>query len=122
MTPFSNGRLWKQMTSLSARCAAAALAFAIGMGVNLDFNRTHTPISGTWLGSGLTLSEAQAGASRSEARRVARRTARRTTRRVNRRNSLPAGCPLRGLYYYCGGVYYQNVVQDGATVYIVVTP
>jgi hypothetical protein len=29
---------------------------------------------------------------------------------------------LVGLYYYCGGVYYQSTVRDGATVYIVVTP
>ena len=57
------------------------------------------------------------------ARRVARRTARRTTRRVVRRHAtLPYGCPLRGLYYYCGGVYYQQVIEDGATVYVIVTP
>jgi hypothetical protein len=29
---------------------------------------------------------------------------------------------LVGLYYYCGGVYYQSTVRDGSTVYIVVTP
>ena len=55
--------------------------------------------------------------------RVARRTARRTSRRVARRHAvLPGGCPLVGLYYYCGGVYYQPVVESGQTVYIVVTP
>jgi len=55
--------------------------------------------------------------------RVARRTARRTSRRVARRHAfLPAGCPLVGLYYYCGGIYYQPVVEAGSTVYIVVTP
>ena len=55
--------------------------------------------------------------------RVARRTARRTSRRVARRHAvLPAGCPLVGLYYYCGGVYYQPVVESGKTVYVVVTP
>ena len=36
--------------------------------------------------------------------------------------TLPRGCPLVGLYYYCGGVYYQSTVQNGATVYVVVTP
>jgi hypothetical protein len=56
-------------------------------------------------------------------RRVARRTARRTSRRVARRHAfLPAGCPLTGAYYYCGGVYYQPVVESGSTVYVVVTP
>jgi hypothetical protein len=56
-------------------------------------------------------------------RRVARRTARRTSRRVARRHAfLPAGCPLMGAYYYCGGVYYQPVVEQGKTVYVVVTP
>lgn len=55
-------------------------------------------------------------------RGTARRTARRTTRRVVRRNTLPAGCVRRGAYYYCGGVYYQPVVEGGATVYIVVNP
>jgi hypothetical protein len=55
--------------------------------------------------------------------RVARRTARRTSRRVARRHAvLPVGCPLVGLYHYCGGVYYQPVVESGKTVYVVVTP
>lgn len=57
-------------------------------------------------------------------RRASRRTARRTSRRVNRRdnyiNTLPAGCVRRGAYWYCGGIYYQSVVQDGRTVYVVV--
>ena len=57
------------------------------------------------------------------ARRAVRRTSRRTSRRVARRHSaLPHGCPLVGAYYYCGGVYYQPVVENGSTVYIVVTP
>ncbi len=57
------------------------------------------------------------------ARRTSRRVARRTSRRVARRHAyLPAGCPLTGAYYYCGGVYYQPVVESGSTVYVVVTP
>ena len=64
-----------------------------------------------------------AAASRNEARRVSRRTSRRTSRRVSRRYAtLPGGCPFRGAYYYCGGVYYQPVVESGTTVYIIVTP
>jgi len=53
-------------------------------------------------------------------RRVARRTARRTTRRNTYINTLPAGCVRRNAYWYCGGIYYQPVVQDGRTVYVVV--
>ncbi|MEO1194383.1 MAG: hypothetical protein AAFY02_21735 [Pseudomonadota bacterium] len=56
-------------------------------------------------------------------RRVARRTSRRVSRRTQRRyNALPNGCPRSGPYYYCGGVYYQPLVEDGSTVYVVVTP
>ena len=56
-------------------------------------------------------------------RRVARRTARRTTRRTTMRlDALPAGCPRSGPYYYCGGVYYQPVVEGGSTTYVIVTP
>lgn len=53
---------------------------------------------------------------------VARRTSRRTARRQAYIHSLPAGCPIRGAYYYCGGVYYQAVPQGGSTVYVVVNP
>lgn len=56
-------------------------------------------------------------------RHAARRTARRTTRRAVRRlTHLPAGCYWRAPYHYCGGVYYQPVVEGGTTVYIVVNP
>lgn len=66
---------------------------------------------------------AQAGPRHREARRVARRTSRRTTRRTVRRLTvLPAGCAWRAPYHYCGGVYYQPVVEGGTTVYVVVTP
>ncbi len=63
-------------------------------------------------------------------RRVARRTARRTARRVERRHdyydSLPGGCAQVGiggvLYWRCGSIYYQPIVNDGRTVYVIVTP
>jgi hypothetical protein len=41
---------------------------------------------------------------------------------VRRLTVLPAGCAWRAPYHYCGGVYYQPVVEGGATVYIVVNP
>lgn len=67
--------------------------------------------------------EAVAAPARRAVRRTARRTSRRTSRRVARRYAaLPHGCPLTGAYYYCGGVYYQAVVEDGSTVYVIVTP
>jgi hypothetical protein len=72
------------------------------------------------------IATAEAGPRLRQNRRVARRTARRTARRVNRRqnyfNALPGGCVLRAGYHYCGGVYYQPLVQGGRTVYVVVNP
>lgn len=63
---------------------------------------------------------------RRETRRVARRTARRVDRRQDRRDSLPSNCAevlLNGYpYWYCGGVYYQEVMEDDVTIYIVVNP
>jgi hypothetical protein len=73
-------------------------------------------------GPGISLGMSQAEAAPYH-RRVARRTSRRTSRRVARRHAvLPVGCPLVGLYHYCGGVYYQPVVESGKTVYVVITP
>lgn len=65
-----------------------------------------------------------------ERRRETRRVARRTTRRVNRRHdyyrSLPVGCTrvyLNGYrYWYCGGVYYDELLDNDTTVYIIVNP
>ena len=53
---------------------------------------------------------------------VARRTTRRTVRRVNYYSVLPAGCGWRAPYHYCGGIYYEPVVQGGQTTYIIVNP
>ena len=52
---------------------------------------------------------------------------RRTARRVHRRherwlNALPVGCismRINGIAYWrCGSVFYEKVVREGATVYI----
>ncbi len=53
---------------------------------------------------------------------VARRTTRRTVRRINYYSVLPAGCAWRAPYHYCGGIYYEPVVQGGQTVYIIINP
>ncbi|MEM6677932.1 MAG: hypothetical protein AAF675_08675 [Pseudomonadota bacterium] len=99
--------------------AILAAAFTLGMGLRPEV--AVEPATGA-----LSLSVATQGAEaqtyRAQSRRVARRTARRTSRRQDYIRSLPAGCVLRGAYHYCGGVYYQPVVQSGTTVYIIVTP
>lgn len=55
---------------------------------------------------------------------VARRTSRRTTRRAVAATaavtSLPAGCVPAGATYTCGAASYQEVVDGGNVVYVVV--
>jgi hypothetical protein len=53
---------------------------------------------------------------------VTRRTTRRTVRRRTYYSGLPAGCAWRAPYHYCGGIYYEPVIQDGKEVYIIVNP
>lgn len=69
---------------------------------------------------------AQADVKRRKVRRAARRTTRRVIRRHQYYRALPRGCiraAVRGTWYWrCGGVYYRELVEDGATVYIIVTP
>ncbi len=94
---------------------AAAVVFSVGFlgEVRVENAGSQGPLVS------FGVSKAEAG----PARRTARRTSRRTTRRVVRRHSvLPHGCPLAGAYYYCGGVYYQPVIESGTTVYVIVTP
>lgn len=79
------------------------------------------PVDG-WSTVTLSMSQAEAQRARRSVRRTARRTARRTSARMNYRQSLPGGCVRRRAYYYCGGLYYEPVVQGGQTVYVVVNP
>lgn len=60
------------------------------------------------------------GAVRVGVRPVVRAPIVRGAARVAYINSLPYACPYVGAYYNCGGVYYQPVMQDGTTVYIIV--
>ena len=53
---------------------------------------------------------------------VTRRTTRRTVARISYYSALPAGCYWRAPYHYCGGIYYEPVVQGGQTTYIIVNP
>ena len=103
------------------RLTVAAAAFAVGL--SAQASTPGTPGGGISLPTVAFVGEAAAQSpERRSMRRTARRTARRTSQRVAYRNSLPAGCVRRGAYWYCGGVYYQQSVQDGATVYIIVNP
>ena len=105
---------WKFITT-----AALAAAFVVGLGMH---PKVESPSDASTTSLTITHQTAEAQNYRAQSRRVSRRTARRTTRRHSYIRSLPAGCVLRGAYHYCGGVYYQPVVESGATVYIVVTP
>lgn len=93
---------------------AVALA-ALSLGFVAEVSMEPAPTA-TQLAVALTVGQAHAAP-----RNVARRTSRRTARRVVRRNSV-AGCAPYRAYYNCGGVYYQPVVENGTTVYIVVNP
>jgi hypothetical protein len=63
---------------------------------------------------------------RNEVRREVRRTIRRIERRHQHHRVLPRGCSLvvkRGQRsWFCGGIYYQELLDGGKTVYIIVTP
>ena len=92
---------------------------AFGFMGSIDLNRVSGPRGVT---EAIELTTSKAYAARRHARRTARRVARRTTRRVIRRHSLAHGCVWRAPYHYCGGVYYEPIVESGVTVYIVVYP
>ncbi len=85
----------------------------------IDVNRAPSSSEFTKL---FELTTSKAYAARGRALRTTRRVARRTTRRVIRRHSLPYGCAWRAPYHYCGGVYYEPIVESGTTVYIIVYP
>ncbi len=90
-----------------------------GLAGSIDLNSVLGPRGVT---EAIELTTSKAYAARKHKRRATRRVARRTTRRVIRRHTLAAGCLWRAPYHYCGGVYYQPIVESGATVYIVVYP
>ena len=103
---------------------AAVIGLSAGMtgqvGLNLQSSSISTVVE-------LGVSGAQARPARRMARRTSRRVTRRTVVRTNHRYRVYnrhsiAGCYPYSYYYNCGGVYYRGVVQNGATVYIVVNP
>ncbi len=92
---------------------------AFGLAGSIDLNSVLGPRGVTEV---IELTISKAYAARRHARRTTRRVARRTTIRVIRRHSLPYGCAWRAPYHYCGGVYYEPIVESGTTVYIIVYP
>ncbi len=92
---------------------------AFGLAGSIDLNSVLGPRGVT---EAIELTISKAYAARRHARRTTRRVARRTTRRVIRRHSLPYGCAWRAPYHYCGGVYYEPIVESGTTVYIIIYP
>ncbi|GMG81555.1 hypothetical protein LNKW23_07680 [Paralimibaculum aggregatum] len=105
-----------------ARLAGAGFALALGLGLTPMVGTSGSAGHGAPALIGFGAAPAAAQTVRAVSRRTARRTSRRTSRRQAYIHSLPGGCVLRGGYHYCGGVYYRPVVQNGATVYVVVTP
>ena len=99
--------------------ASTVIGCALVFTGSVDLNKGSSR-SGITLPVEVSISKAYAG--RGHVRRTSRRTARRTTRRVTRRSTLPGGCAWRAPYHYCGGVYYQPIVESGTTVYVVVNP
>ncbi len=99
--------------------ASTVIGCALVFAGSIDLNMVSGP-RGVTEAIELTISKAYAG--RRHARRTTRRVARRITRRVIRRHSLPYGCAWRAPYHYCGGVYYEPIVESGTTVYIIVYP
>ncbi|MEM7744431.1 MAG: hypothetical protein AAF409_12055 [Pseudomonadota bacterium] len=103
------------------RLIIAAVAGLLAFGLP-PLSAPNQSSDSTSIARSLSAAEATANSNR----RVARRTARRTSRRVNRRHdyyrALPGGCARAGLYWRCGSVYYNEVVDNGATVYVIVTP
>ncbi|KZL15546.1 hypothetical protein [Pseudovibrio sp. Ad26] len=99
--------------------ALTIAAVALSVGYTVDYNPRPSQL-GTKSISPISFKIGEANAQTAE-RNAARRTARRTSRRVNRRQDI-AGCTPYNAYYNCGGVYYQAVVENGATVYVVVNP
>ncbi len=105
------------MTSVKL-VALTLIGCALGLFVSVDGNRVSS-VSGNTTSLEVSISKAYA-ARRGRGRRTARRVV--VRRAVIRRTVLPRSCLWRAPYHYCGGVYYQPIVESGTTVYVVVYP
>ena len=98
--------------------ALTLMGCALGLFASIDGNRVSS-VSGNTTSLEVSISKAYA-ARRGRARRTTRRVV--VRRAVIRRAVLPRSCLWRAPYHYCGGVYYQPIVESGTTVYVVVYP
>lgn len=107
----------------------AAIVFGFALAPPLSTSQpTSAPLKVA--ASLLGVSPANAQSARGEIRRKVRRTVRRTERRIERRqdrlDALPSGCTLvliNGIdHWHCSGLYYRLIVENGANVYVIVTP
>ncbi len=103
------------------KSALFAMLLAGGLGLKIELQEGQRAVGSEWTAS-VAIATAEAQSGRRVARRTARRTSRRTSARMNYYQTLPARCVWRPPYHYCGGVYYEPVVQSGVTVYVIVTP
>ncbi len=105
------------------RLSIGALAFiscALFFAGSVDFKRVSGP-AGVTMSYEITDSKAYAGKAHKR-RKARRRSRRRTVRRVSRRTRLWRSCSWQDPYYYCDGIYYALVLENGTKVYYVVTP
>lgn len=111
--------------SFITKVLAGAVAVVVGLSAEIEV-REIRDVGEAQLEVTLAVSTAEARVGRPATplsiAGVSRRTTRRTVRRMRYYNALPAGCYWRAPYHYCGGIYYQPVVQDGQNVYIIVNP
>jgi len=100
--------------------ALAFISCVLFFAGSVDFKRVFGP-TGITMSYEVTVSKAYAGKAhkRRKARRLSRR---RTAHRVRRRTRLWSSCTWQDPYYYCNGIYYALVVENGTKVYYVVTP
>jgi hypothetical protein len=99
------------------KISIGALAFICGaffFAGSVDLKRVSGP-SGVTVSYEVMVSKAYAG----KKKRVRRRAAR---KRRARRTVIVSGCIWVDPYYYCDGVYYQGVIENGQKVYYVVIP
>jgi len=99
---------------------ATAAAISLGGALFLETDGNNTSILSLFATS---VAEAKDG---NQIRHPERRTVRRVERRHQYHRVLPRGCStviLRGQrFWFCGGLYYQQVLNGGQTVYVIVTP
>ena len=106
---------------------AAAAAFFVGGAIRPAYSGTEALVNPLFTAS--VVETGDRGGFRREVRRDLRQAVRRLERRHDNRHhqyfrALPRGCSIvirhGQRYSFCGGVYYQEVLDGGLTAYIIV--